>query len=77
MVQCEGIVSLAMPCLYILKRCSKVSVTDAIDGSFQVSYNSKFDFTAKSLVTNIVDITRVLCTIKVGPRSAIGRAPDS
>ena len=26
-------------------------------------YNSKFDFTAKSLVTNAVVIKRVLCTI--------------
>ena len=31
-------------------------------GQYQVSlYNSKFDFTAKSLVTNAVVTTRVLC----------------
>ena len=35
----------------IYKKCSKVSVTDVLDGSYQVVYNSKFDFTAKSLVT--------------------------
>ena len=28
-------------------------------------FNSKFDFTAKSLVTNTVVITRVLCTINM------------
>ena len=47
------------------KMCSKVSVTDALDGSYQVAYNSKFDFTAKSLVTNAVVITRVLCNILI------------
>ena len=28
-------------------------------------YNSKFDFTAKSLVTNTVIVTRVLCSFKI------------
>ena len=36
------------------KKCSKVSVTDALDGSCQVSCNSKFEFTAKSLVTKLL-----------------------
>ena len=30
-------------------------------GPIQFLYNSKFDFTAKSLVTDIVVITRALC----------------
>ena len=30
-------------------------------GPIKLLYNSKFDFTAKSLVTNIVVITRVIC----------------
>ena len=41
--------------------CSKVSVIHALHGS---TYNSKFDFTAKSLVTNSVIITRALCIIE-------------
>ena len=43
------------------KNCSKVSVTDALDWPYQVFYDSKFDFTEKSLVTNTVVIARVLC----------------
>ena len=31
-------------------------------GPYQVLYNSKFEFTAKSLVTNTVVLTMVLCT---------------
>ena len=31
----------------------------------KVLYNSKFDLTAKSLVTNSVFIRRVLCTLKI------------
>ena len=40
------------------KNCSKVSHIDAFDGSYQVFYNSKFNFTAKSLVTNSVVISQ-------------------
>ena len=39
------------------KKYSKVSVSDGLDGL----HSSKFDFTAKSLVTNTVVIRRVLC----------------
>ena len=35
-------------------------------GSVKFLYNSKFDFTVKSLITNTVVITRVLCTLYVG-----------
>ena len=48
--------------IYKKKKCSKVSLTDALDGPIKFLYNSKFDFTAKSLVTNTVVITRVFCT---------------
>ena len=51
------------------RKCSKISVTDALDGSYHVSlqqqirfYSKIFGFTAKSLVTNTVVIRRVLCT---------------
>ena len=49
----------------ILKKLFKVSVihVHALDGSkFKFLYNSIFDLTAKSLVTNSVVITSVLCT---------------
>ena len=35
---------------------------------FKFLYNNKFDFTAKSLVTNTVVIPRVLC-MKLGPQT--------
>ena len=40
--------------IYKRKKCSKVFITDALDGTYPIKflYNSKFDFTAKSLVTN-------------------------
>ena len=47
-------------CIIYKNKCSKVSGTNVLDGSFQVSLHSKFDFTAKSSVTNTVVITRVL-----------------
>ena len=47
------------------KYCSKVSVTCALEGPIKFLYNCKFDFTAKSLVTNTVVIARVLCILFV------------
>ena len=41
------------------KNCSKVFLIDTLDGSYQV-YNSKFDFTAKSLITDTVVIAKVI-----------------
>ena len=54
--------------IYNRKKLFKVSNIDALDGPLKFLYNSKFDFTAKSLVTNTVVIARVLCMyILCGP----------
>ena len=50
------------------RKYSKVSVNEVLDVKFL--YSSKFDLTAKSLVTNSVAITRALCIkryIQVSP----------
>ena len=39
-------------------------------------YNSKFNFTAKSLVTNTVVLTRVLCNSKCGLATCFSLTPD-
>ena len=45
------------------KKCSKVSVIHALDGSIASFFiANKLDLTAKSSVTNTVGITRAHCT---------------
>ena len=46
----------------IHKKLFKRIHNHALDGSISSLYNSKFDLTAKSLVSNSVVITRVICT---------------
>ena len=67
----EAILTNTQNLWFIKKTVQKRSVIDALDGPISSFYNSKFDLTAKCLVTNSVVIMRVLCIILV---SVYGRS---